>query len=290
MTPPDNADNSPRLGLREMLELATLDVFGLLDEHERRAFDAALAAMPPAQQDQVRAQQALSARCTHLLPDVEPRPELRQLVLGRVKSEADADRDVVARLGAIAAVGRGGISRVWRTAAMGSMAASILLGLMLVLFYREFSNLQHAARLAASDQDFASTFENNWAMVLNKQGAVHQALTPIEQSGPDPAGRGSSSRAQGFLLYDPERQATLLLATALPVPNAEYGVYLVGEETSLPKAAIPVPTLVKRITALQDRIFQVLEIQPSPGRNKTYQIVAFVPETQQSYQVFEVVF
>ncbi|MBA4029178.1 MAG: hypothetical protein C0475_08620 [Planctomyces sp.] len=285
MTPPDNDQNAPRLTLREMLELATLDVFGVLDEQERRVFDATFLVLPPAQQDQVRAQQALSARCTHLLPDVEPRPELRQAALERVQAEDQADRTVVARLGTITTPGPSGISRLWRSAAIGAVAASLLLGFMLVLLNREFSNLQQAARLAASDQHFASTLVSNWAFVLSKPGSKHLALTATDMTP-----QRITNRAQGFFLFDPISSKTLFRATALPFPGAEYAVYLVEDAAGLSRSAEPVHKFIQRITAVHDRIFQVLDIAPSAGVGRTYQIVAYVPGTQERYQVLEAVF
>jgi len=73
----------------ELLELAPLDAFGLLDEVEAALFHRAFHQAPPSVQDEVIALQAELVAADHFLSDDEPRPILRRKVLLRLEEVMD---------------------------------------------------------------------------------------------------------------------------------------------------------------------------------------------------------
>jgi len=73
----------------ELLELAPLDAFGLLDEVEAALFHRAFHQAPAAVQAEVIALQAELAEAEHFLADEEPRPILRRKVFLRLEELID---------------------------------------------------------------------------------------------------------------------------------------------------------------------------------------------------------
>ncbi|MBX3364599.1 MAG: hypothetical protein KF866_07520 [Phycisphaeraceae bacterium] len=117
---------------QELIEMAVLDAVGLLDEGERKAFDAALAVAPRELQAHVRREQLRLSDLDLLLPDVRPPAGLRTAVI-------EAVREAIARE-LIESAGRAErsilrlepskrVSPMWRATAIGSMAAAIVLGI-----------------------------------------------------------------------------------------------------------------------------------------------------------------
>lgn len=116
----------------ELIEQAVLDALGILEPEERDRFETALAAAPEAVRSQVRDEQARLLDLGHLLPDEQPRPELRELVLSAVRAAMREEREPVAgRIGALAAPAgptfrpARRVSRLWRAAAIVFGAATI---------------------------------------------------------------------------------------------------------------------------------------------------------------------
>jgi hypothetical protein len=88
----------------ELIRLAALDAFGLLDEYETELFNRSFHNAPAAVQDEVIALQAAFASDESLLPREVPDPTLRDRVLERV---AQAVEDETLRLAPIGSIGRG---------------------------------------------------------------------------------------------------------------------------------------------------------------------------------------
>ena len=146
---------------RELLENALLDALSLLDDDERRAFEEAFRAAPPAVQAQVRREQTRLARMDSLLPDVSAPAALRARVLeavraaiaGRHLAEAEStlrlhDPDAISRLPAV--THRRRTAAVWRAIALGCAAAAIVLGVTT-------ANLQSAIGELRSQEDLLIT-------------------------------------------------------------------------------------------------------------------------------------
>lgn len=87
----------------ELLKMAALDVFGLLDEYEAERYNRSFHNAPAGVQDEIVALQAELASDTSLLPDEYPDPSLRERVLKRVAKAVEEEATLLAP---IATIGR----------------------------------------------------------------------------------------------------------------------------------------------------------------------------------------
>jgi hypothetical protein len=124
----------------ELIELAALDAFGLLDEYETALYTRSFHHAPAAVQDELRQLQAAVASDTTLLPDIEPSKPLRSRVLEAVSRAIEAESAELAPLAMIGRsraerreiigrIGLGATGQVWRAAAF------VLAGVLLVVLY-----------------------------------------------------------------------------------------------------------------------------------------------------------
>lgn len=133
---------------QDLIELNTLYALGMLDQDEQSAFEHSLQSASPHVRERVFAEARRLADLGDLLPDEEPTPELRALVLSAVRaamhehaSRSHPHHATVAPAAAIAgritpapvrtsqpAVPRGArVHPVWRAAAIGLAAATVAL-------------------------------------------------------------------------------------------------------------------------------------------------------------------
>ena len=135
-TPPP----TPPMSHEELMELAALDAFGLLDRYEAALYNRSFHHASAAVQDEIRQMQADLASDELLLPDVEPEAALRERVLKAVAKAIEADAERLAPLASIGpvrgrsrqVVSRLGLSlsgQFWRAAAF------VLAGALLVVMY-----------------------------------------------------------------------------------------------------------------------------------------------------------
>ncbi|MEO1717253.1 MAG: hypothetical protein AAFR76_09100 [Planctomycetota bacterium] len=80
---------------QKLLELALLDASGVLDADETAEFERSFAAADDDLKAQVRLEQARFADVSEILPDVSPRPELRNMVIDSVLAASGRQRDAV---------------------------------------------------------------------------------------------------------------------------------------------------------------------------------------------------
>ncbi len=122
------------LSTRDLIELASLDVLGLLDEDERREFETALRAASPAIQAQVRREQLRIASSEAYLPAIDAPAGLKLRVMEAVREAIDAVRageageHVRRKFGPFAIRLQRNVSPLWRAASIGFAAATVLLG------------------------------------------------------------------------------------------------------------------------------------------------------------------
>jgi hypothetical protein len=120
----------------ELLELAALDAFGLLDEYESALYTRSFHHAPAAVQDEIKRLQAEFAGDESMLPDVANDAALRRRVLEAVAKAIESESAELAPLAmigrtrrdpseAVARIGLGTTAQFWR-------AASFVLGSLLV--------------------------------------------------------------------------------------------------------------------------------------------------------------
>jgi len=117
--------------IRDLLEFASLDALGLLDDDERIEFEAAFRAASPEVQAQVRREQRRAAGIESILPDVEAPVGLRARVLDAVRRAIVEVSTPVASLQPVGDQGHrrafGRATPVWRAACIGFATATIVL-------------------------------------------------------------------------------------------------------------------------------------------------------------------
>lgn len=192
---------------RELIELAVLDAMALLDESERRAFDRAFRAAPPAVRAQVRREQARWAADDALLPDVEPPARLREAVLQAVRT-AIARRE--ARHAGLTPMiwPHRSTSAVWRTAALALAAAAVVFIAVIAWTQVEINRL---------DEQFRTmTFMNE---PLTRPGSdslryiMDPSFRPVHFT---PAGTRTTA-ARAVLYFNAEADSSYLICTDLPL-------------------------------------------------------------------------
>lgn len=136
--------------LHELLEAAQLDALGLLDAEEQQAFEKAFAQAAPAVREQVRREQARLCRLETVLPDVAPPADLRDRVLNAVSAAQAAESLAELRAGSVVhAAGRDvaghlperRVSRLWRAAAVGLAAASVVFAITTLSVQDQYKQL-----------------------------------------------------------------------------------------------------------------------------------------------------
>ena len=148
---------------RELLELASLDAMGLLDDKEHEAFESAFRAAAPAVRRQVRREQERLTGDTSTLPDVEPPADLRDRVMGRVREAmVSARSDVVGRIVPEEFSIRANVSPLWRAACIGFATATLVLfgvGYSMQSQYNEALAAGQSGEIAAIAQQLGPKFE-----------------------------------------------------------------------------------------------------------------------------------
>jgi len=145
---------------QELLELAALDALGLLEEHERDEFDRAFRAAPPALQAQIRREQTRIAKDDTLLPEVDAPLGLKAKVLATWREAMTSRKWTLPPI-----LPSSGVSPVWRMAAVGSLAAVIVMGVSFLYIKGEFerySTMAHEiAKKEAEVKDFGPRLESD---------------------------------------------------------------------------------------------------------------------------------
>jgi anti-sigma-K factor RskA len=129
----------------ELIEMSLLDAYGLLDDHEREAFERSFAASSPAVQAQVRREQTRFASMDMLLPDAEAPADLRARVLERVRRAIAAQDEGAVRhaSGAVPTIARSRrVSPVWRAGALACAAAAVVFGVTTLQMRAQYDKLE----------------------------------------------------------------------------------------------------------------------------------------------------
>jgi len=142
---------------QQLLELSALDALGLLEEHEREAFDRAFRAASPTLQSQIRREQARIANDDSLLPDVDAPIGLKAMVIARWREAVSARRRGLPPL-----LPSSGVSPLWRMGAVAAVAASIVLTVTTLQMQQNFKQFSNASEQIAWSKVLEDKFGENF--------------------------------------------------------------------------------------------------------------------------------
>ncbi len=212
---------------RELLELASLDAMGLLDDNEHEAFEGAFRAAAPAVQRQVRREQERLTGDTSTLPDVDPPAELRERVLGRVRDAmATARADVVGRIVPEEFSIRANVSPLWRAACIGFATATLVLfgvGYSMQSQYNDALRAGQSGEIAAIAQRLGPRFEQ---VLLSPTSERVAFASTVGSTSPE------SPQLQAAVYLDHETQTAFLVCRNLPEVDgvADYRLVVIDED------------------------------------------------------------
>jgi hypothetical protein len=203
----DKVMNPPNELLRreELIEQASLDALGLLDEFEAAHYARSFHAAPASVQEEIRRLQAAMATDAALLADEEPPADLRAKVMGSVREAMDEEaRELkpIATIGSkssrssapaaaelierermglkLRAVER--LVSVWRAASVG-LAASLVAALVWIhVFKGEMNRVEQLVQNGATSQEIESQLGSGFRALLNAPGRTAYPLAGSDPS------------------------------------------------------------------------------------------------------------
>ncbi|MBC7771836.1 MAG: hypothetical protein H7210_05035 [Pyrinomonadaceae bacterium] len=138
---------------QELMELASLDALGLLEEPEREAFDRTFRAAPPALQAQIRREQARIAQDDSLLPIVDAPIGLKAMVMARWLEAMTARKRFLPPL-----LPSSGVSPFWRMGAISAVAASVVLAAAMLQIQTDFKRVVSASNQIEMSKAWTEAF------------------------------------------------------------------------------------------------------------------------------------
>lgn len=225
------------MNTRDLIEYATLDLMGFLDERESAAYQEAFRKAPPAVQAQVRAAQLRVAddEARLSLPRISPPVGMRAKVVATVMEAINAMRaEPLARIGVGSSRSWINSAPLWRAACIGFATATLVLAGFGYKVSRDNRAIAEGSRgidildtlVKASDAKFPSLLANPKTITV--------AFNPTSTEGAfKPAAR---------LYIDPEKKIGYLMLSNLP---AAAGAYTIVVQSSPGAAA----TVLKQFEA-----------------------------------------
>lgn len=238
------------MAIGELMENALLDVLGLLEPHEHRAFERAFAAAPPAVQAQVRREQTRLSRMDFLLPDVDPPTELRAMVLDAVRRAML--EDALRSEGMPAPMASRSVSRLWRTTSLAFATAAVVLALTTIHLRGMFDQLNTDMQERTTVNAPLSPAMKD--IVVNPSYAkVSFTLAP---------GAPADLRAQAALHYSRSDGEGFVYCQGLPAdPSRQFQVVQIDEAGK----PIAVPPLVSRVPNTGSDVEKLMPVKVQAG-------------------------
>ncbi len=201
------------MNTRQLLELASLDSLGLLDDVESAIYTRSFLNAPATVQDEVVRLQSEVCGDLALLPAEEPDTKLRERVL---KAVADAVAREEARLAPLARIGRRrgraevqgrliGSGLLWRAACFALTGVSLILAWFLAQSYQSSNDLARAALWG--DTAALEVILGPLAKDFLLEGSRQAVLIPVDDGVP----------YKGCAYISETREKVLLLVDELPV-------------------------------------------------------------------------
>lgn len=226
---PSSSNNTPPFSNRDLVELAALDAMGLLDETERAAYEKAFRDAPPAIQAHVRSQQLLASDIEATLPSVQPAASLRERVLAAVGRAISLDASPVAGRIVPEVTRSRGVASFWRAAAIGSMAAAILFGVVTVQMWSKFSELDQQIRSNTLADAFLKDFGPRFEQALMDKRTRFVQFNTTHDSG---------TQSMAVLLFDPETKKGQFFCKGLPADISAYTLSIVDAKGAVQTAVL----------------------------------------------------
>lgn len=225
-----NPNHMPEPGKspNDLIEMAALDALGLLDPEERESFEASFRAAPPAIQAQIRREQLRFTDVEGVLPPVEPPVGLRARVLAAVRAamaQAAGKRvETPSVVGAIRPAS--GVHRLWRTAAIGSLAAALAMTFISLQIRSEFLEVSQVAMNSEAAKTLQKEFGNQFTPAFfNASTRFVRFTTPIAMD----AGESPRGAVKATMLLDPSTRKAQLFCMDLPTSDQPFEVVLIDQ-------------------------------------------------------------
>lgn len=213
----------------DLFELASLDAMGVLEEHERKAFEAALLAAPPAVQLQIRAQQARAAEIDHLLPQVEPPVTLRRRVIDAVMHAVGTQRVHEAGRTAPAILPSRGVNSLWRTISIACAAAAVAIGVANFQMRSDYGEMEAAFMTNAATDVFIKTFGPKFEQALVSPNTRFVQFNPMAIN----AASGKSACGMAVLLINKDTKSAQFYGKDLPENGGTYALVAVKADGTM---------------------------------------------------------
>lgn len=218
----------------ELLKLAALDVYGLLDEFEAEEFNHSFHEASATVQDEIVALQATIAADTSLLMQEEPSDELRDKVLARVQDAIERETEhlapipIYARRKARIASQRDMHKRLERSARWWRAAAFVMAASLVILVVQLFHSLQYGEDmyLIAMNQELQELAEEllpDYNSFINNPNVVVVNLRVD----------GDSRKHAAQLLVNTVTKEVLVLAMGFePTADERYQLVIRNQDTN----------------------------------------------------------
>lgn len=210
---------------QELIELAILDAMALLDDDERRVFERAYRAAPPAIQAQVRREQTRLSRIEAVLPRVDAPLGLRGRVLRAVREAVAAARcSTVKHTGGLRLIPQlipsRKVSPLWRSGALGFAAAAIVFAVATLYMRSEFEDLLLTSRDSQLVDEGLQSAGPQFQSILFDHNVTRIVLTPENES----------VTAKASIWFDPAGDSYTLICQQLPAYDGEYQLVVLDDE------------------------------------------------------------
>jgi len=174
----------------ELLEMTMLHALGMLEDDECAAYEAAFAEASPQAQSSIRAEAERMADLGALMPDAEPRPDLREMVVAAVRAamhERANDQRIASERTAPPAIAgtitrssyaqpklnrSPRVHRIWRATSIGLAAAVVAMTVVTINVQQTYNNAGSNAFIANLYDNYGGQFVDDTMFSPNTKRVV----------------------------------------------------------------------------------------------------------------------
>lgn len=211
----------------ELMEMASLDAMGLLDNDEREQFERAFMAADPALQAQIRRQQTRLSVSEETLPKVQLPLGLRARVLNAMRDAVSGNASQARPAAAALQLQKArGVSPMWRLGSMAALAACLVLGLTTTQLLREYRGVTDVQSNEAFQRHMAAEYGARFDQSFFDRNTQFVKFAPALDADEVRSGKAT-------MLVDHAGRRAQLFVKDLPAAG-EYEVIIVdktGQET-----------------------------------------------------------